>query len=77
MGLMRWAGDTTSAAACRRCAAQSTVAWHRIGNALEHCMGLWGSVTGTEKTRRGNIYYEKKPRDTQARHYCNAQENSV
>ena len=41
MGLMRWAGYTIIAAAGRRCAAQPTVAWHRIGNALEHCMGLW------------------------------------
>src|SRR2546426_219841 len=44
MGLMRWAGYTTIAAACRCCAVQPTAALHRIGIALANCIGLWGEV---------------------------------
>ena len=36
VGLMRWAGYTNRAAACRRCAAQPQVALHLIGIALEN-----------------------------------------
>jgi hypothetical protein len=36
IGLMRWAGYTNIAAACRRCAAQPRVALHLLGIALEN-----------------------------------------
>jgi predicted transposase YbfD/YdcC len=36
IGLLRWAGHTNIAAACRRCAAQPTLALELIGIALEN-----------------------------------------
>jgi hypothetical protein len=36
VGLMRWAGDTNIAAACRRFAAQPQAALHLVGIALEN-----------------------------------------
>jgi hypothetical protein len=38
IGLMRWAGQTNSAAACRRLAAQPESAVKLIGMTLENCM---------------------------------------
>jgi hypothetical protein len=40
IGLRRWAGYTTIAAACRRLAAQPTLALALIGIELENCMAL-------------------------------------
>jgi hypothetical protein len=40
IGLMRWAGHTNIAAACRRFAAQPRAALHLIGITLENCMTL-------------------------------------
>ena len=40
IGLIRWAGHTNIAAACRRFAAQPQAALHLIGIVLENCMTL-------------------------------------
>ncbi len=47
------------------------------GAADEGSTPYWGGLTGTEKARIVNVFYEKTSRDHQARTPCNAQENSV
>jgi hypothetical protein len=40
MGLLRWAGETNIAAACRRFADQPVLALELIGIQVENCMAL-------------------------------------
>jgi hypothetical protein len=54
-GLMRWAGYTNIAAACRHCTAQPTAAWHLIGIALENCMALPLHNRGRSPASTGRI----------------------
>lgn len=46
LGLIRWAGHTNMAAACRRVAAQPQAALHLIGITLENCMALTDAAGG-------------------------------
>jgi hypothetical protein len=78
MGLRRWAGDTTIATSLLtfRSSASGDLAPYRACTGTLHGP-VGGSLTGTKKVRIVNVYYEKNPRDNQARDPCNAQENSV